>query len=533
MEFLILGPLEVWDEHIEVPVGGRKPRALLTMLLLHANEVVPADLLIDALWGIDPPGGAAAALRLNVSRVRSALPRAVLTTKSPGYVLRVRPDELDLTRFESLVDDGRRLLASGLAAEAAQGLREAMALWRGQPLSDLADESFALAAATRLKEIRLAAVELRIDADLALGRHGELVPELTALVREHPRRERFRVGLMTALYRSNRQAEALEVYQDARRVLVDELAIEPSHALQELERAILRQDHSLDLRLVPPADVHVDRKRSILVAVQDQSCLQPLLAVAEPLVRHPSRALVLAHIVSDGGELRTASQWLERCRSALVSRGIVARTAAFTSSSPGADLVRLCAELDVELLLTDAPDDLLVEGVPNQSLAAVLTDATCDVAILVPRSSGPIGPVIVPFGGADNEWSAVELGAWLALAVDAPLRLAGAEAVPESGRRDASRLLSHASLAVQEVLGVAAEPLLVRPGADGMLVASRDAGLLLVGLSARWRVEGLGPARLELARHATPPTLLVRRGLRPGGLAPPSALTRFTWSIRP
>ena len=141
--------------------------------------------------------------------------------------------------------------------------------------------------------------------------------------------------------------------------------------------------------------------------------------------------------------------------------------------------------------------------------------------------------MLVPFGGADDDWSAVELGAWLARASDVPLRLAGATAVPEQGRRDASRLLSHASLAVQRVLGVAAEPVLTSPGEDGMLEASRDAGLLVVGLSTRWHDEGLGPARLALARHATAPTLFVHRGLRPGGLAPPAALTRFTWSMRP
>jgi hypothetical protein len=154
------------------------------------------------------------------------------------------------------------------------------------------------------------------------------------------------------------------------------------------------------------------------------------------------------------------------------------------------------------------------------------------VALLVPRDATPEGPVLVPFGGADHDWAAVELGAWFAHADHAPLRLAGAAAVPEQGRRDASRLLSHGALAVQRVLGISAEPLLTPPGDEGMLEASRDAGLLVVGLSTRWHREGLGPARLRLAREAAPPTLLVRRGLRPGGLAPPSTLTRFTWSIR-
>jgi hypothetical protein len=141
--------------------------------------------------------------------------------------------------------------------------------------------------------------------------------------------------------------------------------------------------------------------------------------------------------------------------------------------------------------------------------------------------------VLVPFGGAEHDWAAVELGAWLARADGVPLRLAGAAAVPAEGKRDASRLLSHGALAVQRVLGISAEPLLTPPGEEGMLEASRDAGLLVVGLSTRWHREGLGPARLRLARDATAPTLLVRRGLRPGGLAPPATLTRFTWSIRP
>ena len=155
------------------------------------------------------------------------------------------------------------------------------------------------------------------------------------------------------------------------------------------------------------------------------------------------------------------------------------------------------------------------------------------MALLVARDATPTGPVLVPFGGADHDWAAVELGAWLARAHGVKLRLAGAAAVPEEGKRDASRLLSHGALAVQRVLGISAEPLLTPPGEEGILEASREAGLLVVGLSTRWQREGLGPARLRLAKEASAPTLLVRRGLRPGGLAPPATLTRFTWSIRP
>ena len=173
MEFRILGPLEVWDGGCEVPLGGHKPRALLALLLLHPNEVVSADRLIDELSSEDSPERAGAALRVNVSRLRKALAQDVLTTRSPGYVIRVEPDDLDLHRFERLVDEARGLRARDLAADAAERLREALSLWRGPALADFAYESFAQAAIARLEEIRLAAVELRIDADLALGRHDE------------------------------------------------------------------------------------------------------------------------------------------------------------------------------------------------------------------------------------------------------------------------------------------------------------------------------------------------------------------------
>jgi DNA-binding SARP family transcriptional activator len=533
MEFRILGPLEVWDQGGEVSLGGRKPRALLAVLLLHPNEVVSADRLIDELWGEDPPERAHATLRVNVSRLRMALPQGVLATRSPGYAIRVEPDELDLHRFERLVDEGRSMLARGLAADASERLRDALSLWRGPALSDFADERFAQAAIARLEEIRLAAVELRIDADLDLGRHHQLVGELEALVREQPLRERLRGYLMTALYRSGRQAEALDAYNDARRALVDELGIDPGAALQELERAILRQDPALDVEATAPAGVREVAERSILVAITHEARVDTLLAVAEPLVRHPPRVMILARLVSDARGLRSASAWLEERRSALEARGVVARAASFTSMAPGEELARLATELDVDLLLADAPDELLADGAPDEQLAAVLARTPCDVALLVPRDATPQGPVLVPFGGAEHDWAAVELGAWFARAHHAPLRLAGAAAVPEQGRRDASRLLSHGALAVQRVVGIAAEPLLTPPGEEGMLEASRDAGLLVVGLSTRWHQQGLGPARLRLAREATPPTLLVRRGPRPGGLAPPPALTRFTWSIRP
>jgi DNA-binding SARP family transcriptional activator len=534
MEFRILGPLEVWDGGREVSLGGRKPRALLAVLLLHANEVVPNDRLIDDLWGEDLPERAVDGVRVIVSRLRKALPQDVLATRSPGYVLRIEADALDVHRFELLVDEGRSLLAQGLAADASERLRDALSLWRGAPLADFTYEAFAQAAIARLEEIRVAAVELRVEADLALGRHDQLVGELEELVAAHPLRERLQINLMTALYRSGRQAEALDAYRDARRALIDELGIEPSPALQELERAVLRQDAALDLEAPPaPARVQEVTEPSILVAVTQESRVDALLALAEPLVRKPTRAMILARLVPDADELQSAAAWLEERRSELEARSIVARAASFTSGAPGKELARLAAELDVELLLADAPDELLADGAPDDQLVALLEETPCDVALLAPRNNASTGPVLVPFGGAEHDWAAVELGAWFAQADGVPLVLAGAAAVPEQGKRDASRLLSHGALAVQRVLGISAEPLLTPAGEDGMLQASRDAGLVVVGLSTKWPREGLGPARLRLAREAAPPTVLVRRGLRPGGLAPPASLTRFTWSIRP
>jgi DNA-binding SARP family transcriptional activator len=533
LRFLILGPLELTDDGDEIRLGGRKPRALLALLLLHPNEVVPADRLIDELWGGDSGESGASALRVNVARLRKALPDGVLTTRSPGYMVRVAAEELDLHRFERLVDEGRSLLSRGLAADASQRLREAQSLWRGPALADFAYESFAQPAIARLDEIRLVATELRVDADLALGRHDELVGELEALVAEHPLRERLRGCLMTALYRSGRQAEALDAYQNARRTLVDELGIEPSPGLQELERAILRQDPALEVAGPTAPPVREAAERSILLAITNDERLVALLAVAEPLVRQPPRVIVLARLVADAAELPAASAWLEERRSALQARGVSARAASFTASAPGAELARLATELDVELLLAEAPDELLAEGTPDGQLTALLADTPCDVALLVPRDARRTGPVVVPFGGAEHDWAAVELGAWFARAAGAQLRLAGAAAMPEHGRRDASRLLSHGALAVQRVLRISTEPVLIPPGEEGMLEVSRDAGLLVVGLSTRWHREGLGDARLRLARESAPPTLLVRRGLRPGGLAPPAALTRFTWSIAP
>jgi DNA-binding SARP family transcriptional activator/class 3 adenylate cyclase/tetratricopeptide (TPR) repeat protein len=262
MEFGVLGPLEVRDDGRTVPVGRGKQRALLALLLLHANEVVSTDRLIDELWGEQPPATAATALQVYVSKLRKSLGAGMIATKAPGYTIQLEREQLDLHRFERLLAEGRESLVAGDAGRAARLLEEAIRLWRGDALADLAYEPFAQAAIVRLEELRLAAVEERFEAGLALGRHVELVGELDALVAEQPLRERPRRQLMLALYRCGRAAEALQVYTNTRRAFVEELGIEPSAALQQLERAILNQDPSLDVpaKPAPPEAVEPPRR---------------------------------------------------------------------------------------------------------------------------------------------------------------------------------------------------------------------------------------------------------------------------------
>jgi class 3 adenylate cyclase len=242
LEVRLLGPLEALVDGLPLALGGQRQRALLTILLVRANELVPRDRLIDELWRDHAPESAGNALAALVVRLRRVLPDGVLVTRSGGYEAQIEPDAVDLVRFERLVEEGSRLLAARDAADAADRLRSALALWRGPPLADFTYEPFAESTILRFEELRLRALESRIDADLALGRHADVVGELQSLTREHPLRERLRGQLLLALYRSGRQADALDAYRETRRILLDELGIDPSPALQELEKAILRQD---------------------------------------------------------------------------------------------------------------------------------------------------------------------------------------------------------------------------------------------------------------------------------------------------
>ncbi|HET6617205.1 MAG TPA: BTAD domain-containing putative transcriptional regulator [Gemmatimonadota bacterium] len=252
MEFRILGPLEVVEEGQPIDVAGGRQRALLALLLLHANEVVSRDRLIDGLWKERPPATAPKVLQNAVSQLRRSLGDNLIVTRPPGYLLRVDPDTIDAHRFEALLEDGRRMLAAGETEQAAAILREALALWRGRALDEFTYEPFAEAEVARLHELRLRALEERVEADLALGRHTDLVAELERLVAEQPLQERSRAQLMLALYRSDRQAEALRVYEDGRRLLASELGLEPGAALRRLEKQILTRDPNLEAPPVVP-----------------------------------------------------------------------------------------------------------------------------------------------------------------------------------------------------------------------------------------------------------------------------------------
>ncbi len=391
MEFRVLGPFDVLDTNgRQLELGPPRARALLAFLVLHANELVATERLVDELWPAGAPDTAAKVVHVYVSQLRKALgdARGLLATRPPGYVLSVGEEDLDLRRFEALL--GRAETLAG--TERRETLVTALGLWRGEPLAEFAYESFAQPEIARLLELRLLALEARVDVDLELGRSSELVPELEALVADQPLRERFREQLMLALYRAGRQADALAAYRAGQHLLAEELGLEPGEQLRELERAILRQDPALALAGAAPAAASAPVPRSILV-VPAGAELGELLELAVPLAAaaEPARELLLARVVP-AGELSEASNALSTLRTELASAGTTARVAAFSSEAPG----------------------------------------------------------------------------------------------------------------------------------DGLLV---------VGLSDRWRSEGLGAVREALVASPVAPTVFVRRGVRPGGLAPEHTLTRFTWSI--
>ncbi|MDQ2965542.1 MAG: winged helix-turn-helix domain-containing protein, partial [Chloroflexota bacterium] len=297
LQFRILGPFEVVGDGRSLPFASGKERALLAVLLLHPNERVSTDRLTDLLWDESPPESAPKMIQIYVSRLRRTLadhagPDPRLVTQAGGYRLRVASDELDLDRFERLRAEGRSALEAGDAGSAAAALREALSLWQGPPLADIAQTRFLEQESARLEELRLGALEEWIEAELALGEGPSLVDVLEALVRQHPLRERLAAQLMLAVYRSGRQADALAIYKRARDRLVDELGIEPGRRLKELEQAILLQDPALEVAArrrivgtqVPPGSEpplrRLSRRRTVAATIAATVIVAAVIALA-------------------------------------------------------------------------------------------------------------------------------------------------------------------------------------------------------------------------------------------------------------
>ena len=440
----------------------------------------------------------------------------MLETRGSGYVLRVAPGELDLHEFE-------RLLASAWGEDAgarAATLREALALWRGAPLADFEYESFVQPEAARLGELRQLAIESRIEAELELGGGPELVAELQALVAARPLQERPRVLLMRALYRAGRQSEALDVYREGKRCSTRSSA-------STLARSCASWSGRSCARIPALSDTRPPRRRFA------RSSPSPRARSASTCCsRSPKRSRAARHAASsfsggssrrravggDGGARRSPARPRGARRHGPRSRVLVVVSRRGRRPAGG--------EAGCRLLLLSSDGDPL-----DGALAPVFEHATSDLAVLVERGGALAdGAIVVPFGAFEHDWAALEIGAWAAAALERPLRLIGAMDQGARGR-DASRLLADASLIVQHMTGVVAEPLLGPPGREGVAALAEGAGLLVVGLSDRWRAEGLGEMRRGLVESPPAPTVLVRRGLRPSGIAPQATLTRFTWSI--
>jgi DNA-binding SARP family transcriptional activator len=539
LAFRILGPLEVTSPAGHVRLGGQRQRSVLAILLLEANRVVAIERLTDELYGDAPPVSAVTQVHRQISDLRGLLEPdrqsgagpSVIETRPPGYRIIVAPDALDLERFERLAGRAGSALAAGDAAAAVQLFREALAIWRGEPLADLAFEPFAQAAVERLRGLRLAVVEQCIDAELELGRGAVLVAELEQLVLQHPLNERLRGQLMVALYRAGRQAEALETFRGGRAALVDAFGLEPTPALKELEARILVHDPVLGgtggrRRAPAPEDL-----RTVLLAAHDDGALAGLVSVGRRLITLGRHELLLTRVVERESSLSGAVAATRALRDELAGDGITIRATAFVSRAFGTDIARLAATHDADVVVVEAPGEVASSGRVPDDLALLLERSPCDVALLAGSTPFPFERgVAVLFGGGDHDWAAAELGAWLAAGASAQLRLVGVRGPQRDDGADATRLLASASIAIQQLVGVDVEPALADPGPDGLVAAVRDAGIAIVGLSPRWRREGLGASRRALLAGGSP-ALVVHRGARPGGLAPRDALTRFTWTI--
>ena len=414
MEFGVLGPLEVRRGHHVVQLRGSKQRALLATLLLNANRVVPAERLIDDLWGEEPPESGEHALRVRVSELRKVLAiegeQSPISTRPLGYVMLLRRDQLDLFRFEDQLERGSDALADGELSTASEVLHAALELWRGPALADVRQGDFGRSAAMRLEELRLHALELRIEAELALGHHEQLVSELQSLVKDHPLNERLRAQLMRALYGTGggRGARCLPSRPGATRQRAGNRAEphaagapteDPRHD-QSLEAPAPATTSSPDAATTPP-------ERSLLVLASEEVAIDVLLSLAEPMARRPPHELILMRLVGEENELPPVVASLHERRSDLAERRVTARAAAFASTNRGADAALVAREQGVDLVLADlaaSPERL---GQLSRDTLALLEGAPCDVALLRGRGRsvelGAEHSVIVPFGAADHD----------------------------------------------------------------------------------------------------------------------------------
>jgi predicted ATPase/DNA-binding SARP family transcriptional activator len=394
MDFRILGPVEVVGDRGALRLGGAKPRAILAVLALHANESVSAERLALALWGEDAPPSAVKRIQVHVSRLRKALGDAqILSTTPAGYRLHLRPGELDAERFAQLLDEGRRALAGGQAEQAAALLRQALALWRGPALADLAFEPFAPAEIARLEEQRLAALEARVAADLLAGRHAELVGELSQLVNANPAREPLAGQLMLALYRCGRQRDALEVYTRTHAYLTGELGLDPGTALKNLQRGILEQAPWLDLQVVAAAEPDTDARLFSLPAVLDD------MGAADTFVGRAADLAVLAAVYAEtlGGTRRLVFV------SGEPGIGKTRLAAQFVRRASAAGAIVLYGRCDEERLLAQQP---FVEALrqyigacPRHVLAGQLQLVSGELRRLVPELAERVPDLPQPLAG--------------------------------------------------------------------------------------------------------------------------------------
>jgi YVTN family beta-propeller protein len=417
MRYRVLGPLEAETDNGPVTLGGQKERLLLALLLTRPNQVVPVEALVEGLWGERPPSTAAKTLQSHVVRLRRALEPArargaageVLVTRDPGYLLQVAPGTLDATRFEEQAAAGRRALGDGSAERAGALLREALGLWRGRAFEEFLDTEVGAAESDRLGELRLVALEDRIEADLRLGGHRELVAELEGLVRGQPLRERLWAQLLLALYRSGRQADALLAYQRARTVLVEELGIDPGAELRRLHAAILAQDPGLDL----PTPAEAGPSPELPVGQEE--------AAAQVLSLHEA---ALASRAAAGAQEQTASQTagsrghLRLARPTQVADDVVdlresGRERRVVPASPRRPRWRLAtAGLLVALLVATA----LVAGRIGNRGSGVAAIASNSLGLIQNKSDALVGQVPLEVGsgqvavGEGAVWVACEEG---------------------------------------------------------------------------------------------------------------------------